>query len=106
MAGQREISPFDAWREAVRPWLSAGLAAHQLVWGDLPSRVTVRVAGVAPACAAPPPVNDTLRLPRSLMTLLQTLACFRHGSRWEFMYRLAWRMLFESSQLLTDPAEP
>jgi uracil-DNA glycosylase len=107
MTGQREVSPFDAWRAAVRPWLCAGRAADQLVWGDTPSRVTVTVpvSGVAQGDAAPS-VNGTLRLSRSLMTLLQTLACFRHGSRWEFMYRLTWRMLYENPQLLTDPADP
>jgi probable DNA metabolism protein len=105
MTGQREVSPFDAWRAAVRPWLSAGRAADQLGWSDLLSRMTVPVSDIAEDHSVPA-VNDTLRLPRSLMTLLQTLACFRHGSRWEFMYRLAWRVLYQNSQLLTDPADP
>ena len=51
------------------------------------------------------PIEPELRLPRSLMSLLENLACFRSDSRWELMYRLAWRTLFENDRLLADPAD-
>jgi len=103
--GRREPSAFDAWRDAVRPWLAAGHESCQLIWNEAP----VNIFAPLPLLSqrdAPPSAGGTLRLSRSLMTLLQTVACFRHGSRWEFMYRLAWRVLYENPQLLTDPADP
>jgi DNA polymerase len=40
------------------------------------------------------------------MSLLENLACYRDDSRWELMYRLAWRTLFENPRVLEDPADP
>jgi probable DNA metabolism protein len=105
MAVRRELSAFDAWRDAVRPWLAAGRKSGQLIWNEVPGSMTAQLPYLSPRDATPP-AGGTLRLSRSLMTLLHALACFRHESRWEFMYRLAWRVLYENSQLLTDPADP
>jgi len=105
MMGGREVSAFDAWRDAARPWLSAGHDSGRLVWHEAPHSITAPIP-MLPLENAKSPAGGDLRLSRSLMTLLQSLACFRHGSRWEFMYRLAWRVLYENPQLLTDSADP
>ena len=104
MLRQRESSPFDAWREAARPWLSAGHECGRLLWHEAPDHIAAPLPLLSSDDAVP--AHGTLRLSRSLMKLLQTLACFRHGSRWEFMYRLAWRVLYENPRLLTDSADP
>ena len=95
---------FDSWRGAVRPWLAAGHKAEGLVWRDGSNQVMAASSDCEPDSAQP--AGGTLRLPRVLMSLLQNLACFRHSSRWEFMYRLAWRVLYENPRLLADPADP
>jgi uracil-DNA glycosylase len=100
-----EPSAFNAWRDAVRPWLAAGHDSGRLIWNEAPEHVMAPLPFLSPR-EAPPPAGGTLRLSRPLMSLLQNLACFRHGSRWEFMYRLAWRVLYENAQLLTDCADP
>ncbi len=89
---------FAAWRDAVRPLLASGEKPERLAGSDMFSRIT--------------PVDKAMsgdvafRLPRSLMRLLENLACFRHDSRWELMYRLCWRILFENPHLLQDPGDP
>ncbi len=86
---------FETWRDAVRPLLMARKKAEELLWQDY--------------CATSVPAAQTagthLRLPRSLMALLENLACFRDDARWELMYRLAWRTLYENPRLLDDPAD-
>jgi uracil-DNA glycosylase len=87
---------FDAWREAVRPLLAAGKKPEEWRGGPSP----------APTARDLETFKRTgLRLPRVLMALLENLACFRDDGRWELMYRLSWRMLYENPQLLGDPAD-
>jgi uracil-DNA glycosylase len=87
---------FETWRDAARPLLAARKKAEELPWRELAT------AG-APAVAQPSGAN--LRLPRTLMALLENLACFRDDARWELMYRLSWRTLYENPRLLDDPAD-
>ena len=86
-----ESSTFESWRDAVRGRLAAG-SKPEVLW----SEPTASTSGA----------QATLRLPKTLMALLQNLACFRDAARWEFMYRLAWRVLYENPQLLSDAADP
>ena len=46
-----------------------------------------------------------LTMPAPLMRLLDSISCFRADGRYELMYRLAWRTLFENSRLLEDAAD-
>jgi probable DNA metabolism protein len=96
---------FETWRDAARPWLAAGHKADEIRWLGTASEWTERGA-TRPETASAPPTRSELRLPRPLMSLLQNLACFRHDSRWELMYRLTWRVLYENPQLLADSADP
>ena len=96
---------FESWRDAVRPWLVAGYEAHDIVWLGTASRIDQRAADTVRAGKSFHRLSD-MRLPRTLMSLLEALACFRHDSRWELMYRLTWRVLYENLKLLFDPADP
>ena len=40
------------------------------------------------------------------MRLLENISCYRADGRYELMYRLAWRTLFENPKLLEDAADP
>jgi DNA polymerase len=85
---------FETWRDAVRPLLAAGKKPAELTDGD-----------AARLPAARPVSGGALRLPRSLMSLLENVACFRDDGRWELMYRLTWRTLYENARLLEDSAD-
>jgi uracil-DNA glycosylase len=92
---------FAVWRDTVRPWLAARYKADDILWRGIASEVSDRAPAAVMSAA-----NADLRLPRRLMSLLENLASFRHDSRWELMYRLAWRVLYENAWLLADPADP
>ena len=89
---------FESWRDAVRPLLASGEKPDRLAWPDIFSKPPV-VSERSDGKPAP-------RISRPLMSLLENLACFRHQSRWELMYRLSWRALFENPHLLQDPGDP
>jgi probable DNA metabolism protein len=99
-----KLFTFEIWRNAARPWLAAGYKAEDIVWQGTASKIAERAADI-PSTDAAAGAPATLRLPRALMSLLENIACFRHDSRWELMYRLAWRVLYENPKLLTDPAD-
>jgi len=93
MVGVGETLTFESWRDAVRPQLAAGRPPAQ-VFGPGTGQAANRKTPVA------------VRFSRPMMALLENLACFRHDGRWELMYRLCWRTLFENAQLLQDAADP
>jgi uracil-DNA glycosylase len=96
---------FQTWRDTARPWLAAGRKPDEIRWLETSSELTDR-ATAGSKTESTPLVPHELRLPRPLMLLLENLACFRRDSRWELMYRLAWRVVYENPQLLANPADP
>lgn len=47
-----------------------------------------------------------MRVPRSLIQLLEAVSCYRDPGRWQLMYRLAARALSGNPRLLEDHADP
>jgi len=96
---------FESWRDTVRPLLAAGTRPDRLSSPPGPNAESSDAASEGGATAAGGAERGTLRFPRPMMALLENLACFRHESRWELMYRLCWRALFENPRLLEDAAD-
>ena len=119
-AGQPvRVDGFAQWRAAARALLAAGIAPHAVTWighaddadlfstapGDAsPGDASPRDAsagaetphpasGETPDQTAPPPKKamPALRLPRTLMEMLESAACCRVADRWAFLYRVVWR---------------
>jgi probable DNA metabolism protein len=88
---------FKEWRNVARPLLSAGVT---------PEAAAQVIAGTEDAAFAPSASIPEISLPAVLMRLLDSLSCFRADGRYELMYRLAWRTLFENRRLLEDAADP
>jgi DNA polymerase len=88
---------FDEWRERARPLLIAGI--H-------PDEAMGSMAETAVPEASSEAAGRRLAFPAALMRLLENISCFRAAGRYELMYRLAWRTLFENSKLLEDAADP
>jgi DNA polymerase len=89
----RTVLTFQAWRDLARPLLLARIAP------DVAAR-SIESAEIAPS--AP---SATFSLPARLMKILQNISCIRAPGKYEFMYRLAWRALYENSKLLEDEAD-
>lgn len=86
---------FQAWRDRARPFLLA----------KIPPDVAARSIDGIPL-NAPSAASGQFSLPARLMQILQSVSCFRADGRYEFMYRLAWRTLYENPRLLEDAADP
>jgi DNA polymerase len=85
---------FEEWRNRARPLLSDGVK---------PDAAAAALFTTPPSAAS---ASAALCLPAPLMRLLQSISCFRADGRYELMYRLAWRTLFDNRMLLEDAADP
>jgi uracil-DNA glycosylase len=88
---------FEEWRNRARPLLSAGVKPDNAVSTISESRGWQSNGKDA---------TQQISLPAPLMRLLDSVSCFRTAGRYELMYRLAWRTLYESRKLLEDAADP
>jgi probable DNA metabolism protein len=88
---------FERWRARVRPMLASGIKAEAMRWPD--------GEAIAPQGAVAASKVRQVRLPAPLMRLLDSISCFRTPGRFELMYRLAWRTLYENPRLLEDAAD-
>jgi probable DNA metabolism protein len=91
------VQSFAQWRDAARELLAYDIAPHAVHWvtreggGDLFSSAppaAPRTDNVTITLQYPHPA---LRLPRTLVDMLQSAACCRVADRWAFLYRVVWR---------------
>jgi probable DNA metabolism protein len=129
------VASFDEWRLAARALLRQGRAPHEVQWagrhgaGDLfadspvaiqseeaaqaglPAQDTLMDKGrLSPGKAAIPPhfqQEDGAgpRVPRLLMDMLQSAACFRADDRWAFLYRILWRWQHGEKEVMSAADE-
>ncbi|MDB5753755.1 MAG: Uracil-DNA glycosylase, partial [Massilia sp.] len=91
------VQSFAQWREAARELLAFDVAPHAVNWisradgGDLFSSVPAGASQPVAARLDPRRAHPTLHLPRKLMDMLQSAACYRVDDRWAFLYRIVWR---------------
>ncbi len=91
------VQTFAEWREAARELLAFEIAPHAVNWmahevdGDLFSATAPLEPAAAPAAIDLAHAHPPLHLPRKLMDMLQSAACYRVDDRWAFLYRVVWR---------------
>jgi DNA polymerase len=101
---RQEVRDFDGWRAAARPLLAGAVPPEDVVWSDWRER---SLADAPAASAADPQAGPhPPAISRRLLRLLEDLACYRDPNRWEFMYRLTWRVLNQNRNLLDNDADP
>ena len=83
----RLAQSFGEWRAAARELIALGVAPVHVAWQSQP--------GDGDLFSSTPDATDTsappLRLPRSLVELLESAACFNVADRWAFLYQVLWR---------------
>ncbi len=83
----RLAQSFDEWRAAARELIARGVAPADVAWQSQP--------GDGDLFSSTPDATDTsappLRLPRQLVELLESAACFNVHDRWAFLYQVLWR---------------
>jgi DNA polymerase len=104
---RKVVRTFEEWRAAVRELIAQRVQPEYVEWaareddGDLfsggraePGASAATGAGGAaagsPAASGPGP-GSVLRLPRELMEMLASAACFSAVDRWAFLYKVVWR---------------
>ena len=97
----RLAQSFDEWRAAARELIARGVAPASVQWQSQ--------AGDGDLFAAMPEATDTsappLRLPRQLVELLESAACFNVADRWAFLYQVLWRWQ-QGQHDVISPADP
>lgn len=91
---------FDAFRVKARQFLVARIAPQQIDWRDTRSPDASLFA-----CATEPPMVDarqTLRLPREYVDQAKVVSYHRSPDRWNLLYRIAYRLLYQQPALLHD----
>ncbi|MGB9991514.1 UdgX family uracil-DNA binding protein [Pseudoduganella rhizocola] len=92
------VRSFDEWRAAARSLIVRRVPPESVQWiseegGDLLSGAADELPLAQPA-AAP-------RVPRRLMDMLESAACYRAGDRWAFLYRVLWRWHHGEQEILS-----
>ena len=95
---------FDAWREAARTVLAAGVPPHEVAWTERGAEQPLLDGLSAPP--APAGVEATARVPRAFLAVAARAACFRDGGRWPLLYRVLWRLVYGEPRLLDVVVDP
>ncbi|MGI4847872.1 MAG: TIGR03915 family putative DNA repair protein [Janthinobacterium lividum] len=89
------VESFADWRSAARLLLASGIAPHRVRWMTpqtpadlLADSIPLDIAAAQASAAA---AQAPLHLPRELLDMLQSAACFRAADRWAFLYCVLWR---------------
>jgi uracil-DNA glycosylase len=87
-------APFDGsftgWRTVARSLLQQGIAPHQVNWR--PDGDSLSLFDQSPTAADLDATKPAPRIPRQLLELLESAACFRMEDRWSLLYRILWRV--------------
>ena len=91
---------FDAWRDAARSLVLAGVAPQDVVWTSASDDL---FSDAAPLPLTPP--GATMSAPRSFVELAQSVVCHSDPERFALLYTLLWR-LQSARGLIDDHADP
>jgi DNA polymerase len=86
----------DGFRSAARVLIAHGIPPHDVTWGEQDSLV-----GAAPDGAGAP-----LLLPRSIVELIERVACHSGPERYALLYQLVWRTHHGERTLLEVASDP
>ena len=87
---------FESWRAAASALLAAKAAPAEVQWDDgTGDRFLARSAAVEP-----PPEGTGVTLPKKFVAMAARVAAHRDRERWDLLYRVAFRILYENRHLL------
>ena len=90
----------DAWRDAARNALHAGVPPDALDWDDAD-----RPSLLGASLPAPDPARAGARVPRALLALAERVLAHRDPHRHALLYRLTWRLANGEPTLLSNPLD-
>ena len=97
---------FEDWRVAARSAYHQGLHPEETSWHD-GRDAQASLFDDEPLIEEPNKESvKRLRINQDFLLLLKKLAAVSHPERWDFLYRLLWRVAHESTEILEDPLDP
>lgn len=93
---------FEAWRDAARGLLAAGVEPDAVLWSD-----DANEAGLFVSETLAPAPEAALKISATFLDMARSAAAHTDPRRWAFLYRLLWRMTRDNERhlmaLATDP---
>ena len=92
---------FDGWRAAARGLIQSCVVPENVSWAATTAQ--------APLFASEEPgdaILATPRIPAKFLELAKFAACFDDETRWELLYRVLYRIVFENRNLLSIESDP
>lgn len=90
---------FDKWRSLARNYLATGTAPGMISWPDS-ARPQGGFLFDSPATTPPRLPATEFTVDGEFLKLAQLVACARDDDRWDLLYRVLYRLRFESKNLL------
>lgn len=88
---------FAGWQSEARRALTQEVPPEVIFWEEAAGDQPVLRFPESPETTAP---GARHRVPRSFMTLSESVACHRDGSRWSLLYRVLWRLTHGEAHLM------
>lgn len=92
----RIASSFESWRAAARGLLQERVEPAEICWDDGVEELLL--PGLMPLWL--PPQAARVTLPRRFVTMASRVAAHRERTRWDLLYRTAFRITYENRDLL------
>lgn len=97
---------FLAWRELARAALQAEVHPSAISWYPEVSKGPRELFAETWEDTLPAARRQTPSVPRAFLEGAQLIAYHRHEGKWDFLYRLLWRLTEEGSALLEIRSDP
>jgi uracil-DNA glycosylase len=95
------LGSFDAWREAARELLAAGIPPDQITWNDEDTQPAL----FDETARSTPAPGRTVTVPKHFLDLARKVIAHRDVERFSWAYKMLWRLQADPS-LLSNPADP
>ncbi|MDA8744345.1 UdgX family uracil-DNA binding protein [Rubripirellula amarantea] len=92
---------FDQWRVHARRLISNDVSPMEVQWTDAENQPSL--FGPEPEASIPKASSNgtpPFSVPKTFLTLAETVACHRDAGRWSLLYRTLWRILHDQRHLL------
>lgn len=87
-------SEFEKWKKESRAYIQNKISPDKVHWSFLKQNFLFDQNDLVI------PKKHTIRVPQEFMKLSQSVACHRRLEKWDLLYRVLWRLIFEDHNLL------
>ena len=93
------VETLSQWRQHARQLLQRRIAPAHIAW-QCGGQTALSFGEPGEDYLSHPVQRQTLKIPARFLQLAEDVACYRDHDRWALLYSVAWRLLYESRDLL------